>query len=408
MSLTLPTASPIHVAADISVQTPLSRRGTGPGLILVVADDIDLSTHSKTLDPPPLRKWAEEGYAVGQILLGTSDVSALSGKIGVTLAELERLDGCDSVDKVGIIVISTEAPASLLNAITSHPNIVASVFYGCHPATELSIPVLCHLPKETQSSPEGQTPPTGKNTAIYKYPATAGSFFTIPAHNDYRASSAPVAHTRSLSFLKPLMGGQPFFDLEAIWEEHTRLEFADRDVEATMATMVAEPYVNHVPTLTGGVGRKSLTSFYRDHFIFSNADDAALELVSRTVGVDRIVDEFLFNCTHDRVIDWLIPGIPPTFRSLTIPFTGIVNIRGDRLYHEHIAWDQGTVLRQLGLLPEYLPFPYPVPGVDDASKVKNFEYRVPVAGAETAQKLLDENAVASNEMLQFAVREVRQ
>lgn len=72
-----------------------------------------------------------------------------------------------------------------------------------------------------------------------------------------------------------------------------------------MATMVLQPYVNHVPTLTGGIGRDNLTGFYRDHFIFSNADDAALELVSRTVGIDRIVDEFLFCCTHDRVIDWL-------------------------------------------------------------------------------------------------------
>lgn len=72
-----------------------------------------------------------------------------------------------------------------------------------------------------------------------------------------------------------------------------------------MATMVQEPYVNHVPTLTGGIGRECLTAFYRNHFIFSNADDAALELVSRTVGIDRIVDEFLFSCTHDRVVDWL-------------------------------------------------------------------------------------------------------
>jgi carboxymethylenebutenolidase len=105
------------------------------------------------------------------------------------------------------------------------------------------------------------------------------------------------------------MGG-PYFDLEAIWDEHTHYEFASRSVEETMATMVEEPYVNHVPTLTGGIGRSKLTNFYRDHFIFSNADDAALELVSRTVGVDRIVDEFLFNCTHDRVIDWLYGRLP--------------------------------------------------------------------------------------------------
>lgn len=100
------------------------------------------------------------------------------------------------------------------------------------------------------------------------------------------------------------MGG-PYFDLEEIWEEHVLYEFGERAVEKTMATMVQEPYVNHVPTLTGGIGRKSLTEFYAQHFIFNNPEDTALELVSRTVGVDRVIDEFVFSFTHDREIDWL-------------------------------------------------------------------------------------------------------
>lgn len=86
-------------------------------------------------------------------------------------------------------------------------------------------------------------------------------------------------------------------------------------------------------------------------------------------------------------------------------------MRGDRLFHEHISWDQGTVLRQLGLMPEYLPFPYPVPGEDEedgSGRQRRWEYRVPVAGVETAQKLVDEHAVPSNGMLEFAVREVRE
>jgi carboxymethylenebutenolidase len=113
-----------------------------------------------------------------------------------------------------------------------------------------------------------------------------------------------VSHTRSLSFLKAQLGG-PIFDLEAIWDEHTEYEFATRSVAQTMGTMVDEPYVNHVPVLTGGMGRDALTKFYRERFIFSNPADAALELVSRTVGVDRVVDEFVFSITHDRVVDWL-------------------------------------------------------------------------------------------------------
>lgn len=72
-----------------------------------------------------------------------------------------------------------------------------------------------------------------------------------------------------------------------------------------MQTMVAEPYVNHVPTMIGGVGRKELTAFYRDHFIFANPPDSSLEVVSRTVGIDRIVDEFIFKCNHSTLWEWL-------------------------------------------------------------------------------------------------------
>jgi carboxymethylenebutenolidase len=86
--------------------------------------------------------------------------------------------------------------------------------------------------------------------------------------------------------------------------------------------------------------------------------------------------------------------------------TSVVNIRGDRLFHEHIAWDQVTVLFQLGLMPEYLPFPYPLADGTTPAPGKKFEYQVPGAGVETAQKLLDENAVESNGMFKFAVREV--
>ncbi len=81
-------------------------------------------------------------------------------------------------------------------------------------------------------------------------------------------------------------------------------------------------------------------------------------------------------------------------------------MRGDRLYHEHIAWDQASVLRQLGLLPEYLPFPYELPGGRKPGKGKRFEYRVPAEGFDTARKMVDEACVVSNEMLGFDIREV--
>ena len=157
-------------------------------------------------------------------------------------------------------------------------------------------------------------------------------------------------------------------DLVALWEAHCRYEFETRDVDATMATMVAQPYVNHIPTMTGGVGHDELKRFYKYHFIANNPPDMTLEPVSRTVGASSVVDEMIIRFTHTTEIDWMLPGIAPTGRRVEIALVAIVQFDGDKLVHEHIYWDQASVLVQVGLLdPKGLP----------------------VAGAETARKVLD-------------------
>lgn len=167
-------------------------------------------------------------------------------------------------------------------------------------------------------------------------------------------------------------------DLAALWEAHTRTEFETRDVDGTMATMVAEPYVNHIPTMTGGVGHDQLKRFYKYHFIGANPPDTALKLISRTVGKDSLVDEMLFSFTHTSEIDWMLPGIPPTGRKVDIPLVAIVQFSGDKLVHEHIYWDQASVLVQIGVLN---------------SK------GLPVAGAETAHKAMDKK-LPSNTLME--------
>lgn len=166
-------------------------------------------------------------------------------------------------------------------------------------------------------------------------------------------------------------------DLVSLWEAHCRYEFETRDVNATMATMVAEPYVNHVPTMTGGVGHDQLKRFYKYHFIGVNPPDFRMVPVSRTVGATSLVDEFVVYFTHTVQIDWLLPGIAPSGRKVEIPTVAIVNFEGDKLISEHIYWDQASVLVQVGLL-------------DPAG--------LPVAGVETARKVLDRR-LPSNTMM---------
>ena len=155
-------------------------------------------------------------------------------------------------------------------------------------------------------------------------------------------------------------------DLVALWEAHCRYEFETRDVDATMATMVGEPYVNHVPTMTGGVGHDQLKRFYKYHFIGGNPEDTTLTPVSRTVGADQIVDELLFSFTHTSEVDWMLPGVAPTGRRVEIPLVAIVRFQDGKVAHEHIYWDQASVLVQVGLLN---PAGLPVSGVETARKV---------------------------------------
>jgi carboxymethylenebutenolidase len=139
-------------------------------------------------------------------------------------------------------------------------------------------------------------------------------------------------------------------ELARLWEAHLAGEFATKDVEATLATMVDDAYVNHVPVSTGGRGKDALRAFYRDDFIPSWPDDLQMTPVNRVIGDGQIVDELHVTFTHSRRMNWLLPGIPATNKTLAIDFVVVAQFRGDRLACERIYWDHAAVLRQAGLL----------------------------------------------------------
>jgi len=157
-------------------------------------------------------------------------------------------------------------------------------------------------------------------------------------------------------------------EMIAIWDEHIGYEFSTRDVSSTIATMVEDAYVNHIPVMTGGYGHAALRRFYKEDFIPQMPADTSIQLISRILGQDQLVDEMIFSFTHTEEMPWMLPGVPPTHRHVEIPLVVVVGFREGKLAYERIYWDQASVLKQIGLLT-------------DPS--------LPVFGAETAHKLLD-------------------
>jgi carboxymethylenebutenolidase len=294
--------------------------------------------------------------------------------------------------KVGAVGYCLGGKLSYLLAVRYDPDCAVG-YYGVgienalHEANNLRGPLVLHIAGKDQfCPPEAQAQihaalDSHPLVTLYDYPQDDHAFARVGGAH-YSPASAELANLRTLeSFVRHLHGSASsasaapsFSDL---WDEHVKYEFSTKHAEDTLATMVADAYVNHVPVLTGGVGHEQLRAFYSERFIPQMPPDTQMTAVSRTVGADRLVDEMVFEFTHTIKMDWMLPGLQPTGKHVRVPLVVIVHFRDGRLAHEHIYWDQATVLAQLGLL-------------DTA--------RLPVAGDEEAAKVLNP-ALPSNQMM---------
>lgn len=244
-------------------------------------------------------------------------------------------------------------------------------------AVNLGSPLMLHLAtKDKFCPPEAQaqihqTIDSNPLVTLHTYAEQDHAFGRLGGEH-YDAAAAELAHLRTLEFVVRNLSGQATANssasLAGVWEEHIKYEFATRDTEDTLKTMVPDAYVNHVPVLTGGVGHEELRDFYSQHFIPQMPPDTAMTPVSRTIGSDRIVDEMVFEFTHTIKMDWMLPGLEPTGKKVKVPLVVIVHFRDGKLAHEHIYWDQASVLTQLGLIDQT---ELPVAGVESAEKVLN-------------------------------------
>ena len=377
-------------------------KGSGPGLVLL-QEIFGINDYMKSMAD----HFAEEGYVAivpdlfwrmepGVSLgYGDEDMQKAFGfyqnfdvdqsikDVQDTIDALRKLDGVKG--KVGAIGYCLGGLLAYLTATRTDVDVSVGYYaVGVEnylaEANDLQCPLVLHFAEEDKFCPpearEAITEALGgkKDVSLYTYPGMDHAFAT-PGRDHYDKPATMMAYSRSLAALRRVLG--PIYDLEHLWDMHCYYEFATRNVDDTMATMVSEPYVNHIPTMTGGVGHDHLKRFYKYHFVDSNPEDTKLIPISRTIGADRLVDEMIFCFTHTREIDWMLPGVAPTGKYVEVPLLAVVNFRGDKLYHEHIYWDQASVLVQIGKLdPTGLP----------------------VAGQATAKKLIDET-LPSNELM---------
>jgi carboxymethylenebutenolidase len=302
---------------------------------------------------------------------------------------LRQHPACDG--RVGAVGFCLGGNLAYLLAVRFTPDCAVG-YYGVsiekslNEATNLSSPLQLHIaghdrfcPPEAQTAIHQALDPNPLVT-IYDY-KDEDHAFGRPAGDHYNPAAAELANLRALEFFVKHLAGDGLAGAQKTlsdrWDEHVKFEFATRHTEDTLRTMVAEAYVNHVPVLTGGVGHDELREFYSKRFIPQMPPDTSMTPVSRTIGIDRVVDEMVFEFTHTIKMDWMLPGIEPTGKHVKVPLVVIVGFRDGKLAHEHIYWDQASVLAQLGLIDSE---------------------NLPVAGVESAEKVLDPR-LPSNQLM---------
>lgn len=171
-------------------------------------------------------------------------------------------------------------------------------------------------------------------------------------------------------------------EMVEMWERHMAAEFELKSIDATMATMTPDPFVNHVPVMTGGVGYDEVRHFYNTYFIPGHPPDTEVVPVARTIGKDRIVDELIHKFTHTIEMPWILPGVPPTGRRVETAVIVVVQFKDGKIAGERIYWDQASVLAQVGLI--------------DARKL-------PASGSEASRKVVDPAQEPSNSLIKRVI-----
>ncbi|KAF1973424.1 hypothetical protein BU23DRAFT_138466 [Bimuria novae-zelandiae CBS 107.79] len=334
-----------------------------------------------------LAAWQAEGFETSYIPFNPAQEKAYNTTIKGLYNDL-RLGETYGIIAYGeaatsVLRIAQKPLVKCAALIAFYPGMLPSAGFKFAPSLHVQI----HVGGE-QVSPRPEMCEWG----LYRYP-NCRIGFAEPESKTYARVEAELGFSRTLTCLKKAF--KLDLDLEpvvqAAWNSKYEEDQPERGSMGVVQGMSQTgAHVTVVPTLVGGVGRKKLEEFYREFFIPSLVKDFKIRLLSRTIGVDRVVDEMLVSFTHSDEVDWILPGVPPTDKGVEIAMVSVVGVRGGKLVSEHMYWDQASVLVQIGLLdPKVVPKNLKSQGLK----------RLPVVGAEGARQVAEVRQERYNDLL---------
>ncbi|ORY12651.1 hypothetical protein BCR34DRAFT_482388 [Clohesyomyces aquaticus] len=376
----------------MSLTTP-TQSGTGFLTFNSLPPRIWLTSSSPHASEKSLQYWKSEGFDATHLPYSSQDQSSYIRTLKSLHADLEL------GETYAIICFGEAASVVLKAALKPMPKLCALIAYypTTLPGPKTKFPALLKVVVHVAGLSQISAPAEMYNESgwkCYRY-ERCRSGFADPENKNYEDVEANLAWSRTLACVR--RGFRREVDLEPVVEEMWRGKYesvgkdeAKGSLKVVRNMTQASPHVTILPTVEGAVGRKKLEEFYREFFIPSLVEDFEIRLVSRTVGVDRVVDEMVVCFTHTDEVDWILPGVPPTGKRVEIAVVSVVAVIGGKLVSEHMYWDQASVLVQVGLLdPKVVP-----------KKMRNEGLkRLPVAGAEAAKQLVEPRQERYNGLL---------
>jgi hypothetical protein len=337
-----------------------------------------------------MRWWQEDGFDVQFLHFNRAEKDAY-------IKRLQSLDKGLGLTEAYAIVCYGDAASIVLQVAMKpmHKCCAIVAFYPPQlPDPNHKYPSMLNVTVHVAGLSQKCPPPEKCAWKCYRYEHCAFGF-ADPTSQNYSEGDANLAGSRSLISIR--RGSKREVEIEpvadAAWQGKYEIEDPEEGSLAIVGQMTQNsPHVTILPTLEGGVGRKKLQEFYQEFFIPSLPEDFNIRIVSRTVGVDRVVDEMILSFTHSDDMDWILPGVPPTDKFVEIAVVSIVAVRGGKLVSEHMYWDQASVLMQVGLLD---PKAVPKKMRDEGLK------RLPVVGREATKQIVEPRHNAYNGLLKM-------